>query len=275
MTRSLRLYRTLNILSIDVVAGTLVGALFFGNLLQVKILPYALASLGITVWIIYTTDHLWDAKKIKGNASSERHAFHQRHARTISNLLVAGVIIDFALLFYIHPQVLLSGIFLSALVGLYLIFQHRVYFLKEILVAAMYILGILIPSIVINTTGFDWPFKMLAFQYYLISLLNLLLFSMFDEEVDGNDKFGSFVTKFGRQRTQRIIHLIFFLIITLNLLQLIFWNFNFTFLVPLAMTLALMWIYNSHGFFSQNERFRLAGDAVFFLPILYLLWAHR
>ena len=65
-------YRLINILSIDVVAGAVCSALFFARLLQVSLLPYGIISLALTVWIIYTADHLLDAKRVEGVATTRR-----------------------------------------------------------------------------------------------------------------------------------------------------------------------------------------------------------
>jgi len=60
-------------------------ASFFARLLDVAILPQGLISLGLTVWIIYTADHLLDAKKFKNKMRlTERHRFHQRHFKVIT-----------------------------------------------------------------------------------------------------------------------------------------------------------------------------------------------
>jgi hypothetical protein len=69
----------MNILSLDVVAGAVAGALFFGEILQVQLSFSVLTALGLTVWIIYTLDHLRDAKQILNVASTDRHRFHQEH----------------------------------------------------------------------------------------------------------------------------------------------------------------------------------------------------
>ena len=57
-----RFYRFINILSIDVAIGAVVNARFFAHLFGVPILHQGLISLGLAIWIIYTTDHLLDEK---------------------------------------------------------------------------------------------------------------------------------------------------------------------------------------------------------------------
>jgi hypothetical protein len=66
MTRVL--FHKVNVLSIDVALGSVCAALFFGKYVAVGISPVTLAVLALTVWIIYTVDHLMDAKRITGPA---------------------------------------------------------------------------------------------------------------------------------------------------------------------------------------------------------------
>ena len=65
MRAGLRFYQYINILSLDIAAGAVISAVFFAQIFNVQIKPYGLLALGLTVWIIYTVDHLRDAKKIK------------------------------------------------------------------------------------------------------------------------------------------------------------------------------------------------------------------
>jgi len=66
-----RIYQFINVLSLDVVAGAMVSALFFARIFKVQILPWGVLALGLTVWTIYTTDHLVDAKRVNIPLSSE------------------------------------------------------------------------------------------------------------------------------------------------------------------------------------------------------------
>src|SRR5687768_5623813 len=139
---AIRFYRLLNILSIDIALGAMICSRFLALLLDVAPRPYAMASLGLTVWIIYTADHLLDARRVRGAASTERHRFHQRHFTMLSVVVAAAVVIDAVLILFIRRQVLYSGVLIMAIVGLYLLFHNRLIFLKEVFVALLYCLGV-------------------------------------------------------------------------------------------------------------------------------------
>ena len=70
-THAGRLIRFMNILSLDVVAGALLSSAFAAALLEVRpAVPYWMV-LGMSVWIIYTADHLVDAYRL-GDASKPK-----------------------------------------------------------------------------------------------------------------------------------------------------------------------------------------------------------
>src|SRR5882724_5927551 len=144
MDKLFRAYRLLNILSLDVAAGAIVSALFFAKIFQVVILPYGMISLGLTVWIIYTADHLIDAREIKQPASTERHRFHQRYFKPLFILLIIAGGIDATQLFFIRKTVFFEGLGLAFLIVVYFLLQRHLRFLKEIIGAVLYTGGVVL-----------------------------------------------------------------------------------------------------------------------------------
>jgi len=105
MNSLVRAYRLLNILSLDIVAGAIICAIFFARVFNVIILPYGLVSLGLTVWVIYTADHLLDASKLRTAASTSRHRFHQKHFGALLVAALLAAVVDGLQLFYIRRSV--------------------------------------------------------------------------------------------------------------------------------------------------------------------------
>jgi 4-hydroxybenzoate polyprenyltransferase len=266
MQRLINSYRFFNLLSIDVALGAMCSALFFAKIFRVAILPYGLLALGTTVWIVYTTDHLLDAQKVTGHASTERHKFHQRHFKVLAGHLAAAVVLDGVLVYFIRKPLFVGGALLILSVGIYLLLQQYMKILKEFFVALMYTLGVLLPSVMVTSVPWQaWPWKLLA-QFFLVALTNLLLFSWFDRDVDVRDGRSSFATIVGEHRTRIIIGAV--LLVTVLL----------TFLSPVPMASlflllgdsVLLYIFLRSNFFKQADRFRLAGDAIFFILLLYI-----
>jgi 4-hydroxybenzoate polyprenyltransferase len=271
MSALLRFYMFVNVLSLDVVGGAMISALFFARVFKVTILPYGLAALGLSVWIIYTADHLRDARHIGRHASSRRHAFHQKHAVVLTVLLLVAIGIDVVMIFFVRRPVLLGGIVLSAVILLYLLLQRRYYFLKEIFVASLYLFGILLPSFVVTPVQLTTAITLIILQFFFISLLNLYIFSWYDADQDTKDNLGSFVIRFGSSRASLIIRCLFAIVIIVGLYGLIANHFRVQFVIPLLMSTVLLLVFAYPRIFLHNESYRLLGDAVFFLPAIALI----
>ena len=267
-----RLYNFVNILSIDVAIGAVVSAMFFGRFFHVHILAYGYVALGLTVWIIYTADHLRDAMRIEGEASSERHLFHQRYFKALLLLTSFVTVVDCILIFFIRKPVFVGGIMLTLFVVLYLIFQSRLYFLKEVFVALLYTLGVLLPSIVITGDAITFSHVLVMIQFFLLALLNLLIFSIYDCPTDKRDNLRSFATKFGKRFTEWTVIVIGVVWISVFAFQIFNERFptyeyvlGFSFLVLAA-------VFFFRDIFSQHNLYRVIGDAVFWLPASILIY---
>lgn len=270
MRKIASIYRVFNILSVDVAGGAVICALFFSRLFAVTILPYGLCALGLTVWIIYTADHLNDAKSIRGVASSERHQFHQRNFKFIFICMVLAIVADAVLIFFVRRAVLSWGVVLALVVFIYLIKQHQLKAFKELFVAFLYTCGILVPSLSLTTLPLDKYHLILISQFFIIALINLLVFSSFDKETDKADRQHSFVTVFGEGLTSVCIYglsLINFLLAIFLCLA----GFDYKAIAILSlMTLLQAAIFSFHKLFRHNNIYRLLGDAMFLIPIFYI-----
>jgi 4-hydroxybenzoate polyprenyltransferase len=267
---AIRFYRLLNILSIDIALGAMICSRFLALLLDVAPRPYAMASLGLTVWIIYTADHLLDARRVRGAASTERHRFHQRHFTMLSVVVAAAVVIDAVLILFIRRQVLYSGVLIMAIVGFYLLFHNRLIFLKEVFVALLYCLGVLLPSIMVTSIKFTSVHYVVFGLFFLVALINLLLFSLFDKADDEADNRRSFVTVVGEESTRTVLLGLFGLGFALGAylaVALKQWTLASVLLLMLA---GLFVIQVRRSWFAVDLRYRLLGDAVFLVPALYL-----
>ena len=266
-----RVYRLLNLLSLDVVAGAVMSALFFASVFQVEVRPVGLIALGLTVWIIYTADHLRDVSKIAVTASTERHRFHQVHYKKLMVLALIALGLNVVVIIFLKPQVLEWGVALSLVVFAYMIAQGSLKFLKEIFIAVLYTCGVLLLSVPVTSVKLGTLHYMLIIQFGVTALANLIMFSWFDREFDQQDKRYSFVTKTGEPATRFVIWLLLILQLIMAFIQWI----DGTLLIPalivgcMGVCLLLIFIYRAQ--LEKNDYYRVLGDAVFFLPSTYLL----
>lgn len=266
------LYRQINLLSLDVTAGVVIGALFFAKIFQVQIRPQGLITLALTVWVIYTADHLLDAYKIKNVASTERHRFHQQNFLWLMIALGSCIAINIILIFFIKETVLKWGIVLIGIVVVYLFFQKYLLFFKELIAALLYSGGVVLPSLVVASLPIDFFIKAVILQFFITAWFNLVLFSLFDNEKDVRDRHNSFVTTVGATKTKFILYSIFSFNTSLFILQLVYnspWVFAISILM--IMNIVLLIILLKQKWFEVNDRFRLLGDSIFLLPILFLI----
>lgn len=264
-----RTYQYINILSIDVVIGAIISSLFFGRLLNHQLSNVVLIALGLTVWMIYTVDHLRDARNIKGVASTDRHRFHQRYFKKIVWVLLAVIVVDVVAISLLPPDVVIAGFILGFAVLLYLMLQRSLKFMKEFFVAVLYTAGVLMPSVSDLDDGLLIVHYITIAQFAITALMNLLLFSLFDHEVDRSDRQHSFVTWFGPRLTSTTI----FLLGVLNIVSGIWmWTVDVRVAVVfIAMNMMLLGILFLKHHLVHNNYYRIMGDAVFFIPVICLI----
>jgi hypothetical protein len=264
-----KFYQYINVLSLDVVAGAVIGSLFFGRICDVSVSFYALAALALTVWIIYTLDHLRDAMFIQKVASTDRHRFHQKYFRPITVILTFVIIIDFLLIWFVPQRVMLFGVGLWFIVAIYLALQRYLKFMKEFFVACLYTAGLLLPSVAVVQSDWLTVHYVLAGKYFITAWMNLLLFSLIDYNEDRQHEQHSFVTWFGPSSTHWGILFLALLNISSGIWL---WAFDHRVaMILISMNVLLLAILFFQKYLAPNNYYRIAGDAVFFIPVFYLL----
>lgn len=267
------IWRYVNILSLDVSIGAMVGCLFFARIFGISVLPQGVVSLGLIVWIIYTVDHLLDAKKSQGPPSTERHRFHKEHARLLLILvIVVGVLVAFEA-FFVRKAVLLAGIGIAALVAGYLLVQSQLKYGKELVGATLYASGVLAaPWSLLGRPLSSGEWGLVAL-FTSTAFINLLLFSLFDKEADQKDNHTSFATSFGENTTRAVVGITFSLSAILAVLLVMWGNVQLTYILVIAvMNGILLLIFCFRDYFGIDDRFRRLGDSVFLIPAVYLLF---
>lgn len=272
MRKITQVYQFANLLSLDIVAGAIVSCLFFARIFRVTVLPWGFAALGLSVWIIYTVDHLLDARRISRPASTDRHRFHQEHFRTLLFLLFVAALGDAIAVSLLRRPVLNMGLALGAIAGLYLLFQGRLKSWKELSGAMLYCAGVALPAFSLSNYPVSAFEGLLMMQFAITAFCNLLLFSLFDLQDDLRDKHSSFVTVMGERKTRLILAVLFCLNAALIGFQLLEFRGSIgASVVMLTMNGVLFLIFVFPKFFRANRIYRLLGDAIFLVPIFFLL----
>jgi hypothetical protein len=266
-----------NLLSIDVVIGAMAGMLFFSDVLNVVVPVGAYLILGMAVWSIYTLDHLLDAKRIIGLASSERHRFHQQYFWILSWGLVITIFSGLSIVL-ISPNlkfILLPGLFLGLVMILWLGVLHffcpKISWLKEVSTSVFYVLGISLgPFFQFFPTEIPFPFYIFFVGYFILALVNLLILSHLDEKGDKSDGFNSILEHIKKDQLEKII-------MTLALLVAIMMGV-FLILLPSyfkihALILLMLFLFHMLEFQKIDQTWiRQKLEASFLLPLILLLF---
>lgn len=258
-----RFYSVLQHLSIDIVIGAVILLRFFCAQSGVEISLPICFLLASAVWLIYTTDHLRDAKRAK-KPKRARYLFHERNENTLKIAMSIVILLCIFCVFMVPMMILFAGIVLGGLSLIYLRIQNWLsqHGLKELYVSVIYASGILLAPFVL-AKQFDW----FVFALLLIAtFLNLILFSWFEEAEDRKDRFSSIATKWKSAIIEKQILLLVSIGMALTLL-----NFNLITCYFLIVFVVFFIMVFKKEKLSTSGIYRTIGDGVFLIPILFEL----
>jgi hypothetical protein len=235
--------------------------------------------LPLAVWVVYTLDHLLDARRMGARASTPRHRFHHVHFTTIATIAAAVGVLTFGMAVWgLGLPGLVFGMCMAALTGGHLLLVRwagsRVapWLLKELGVALVYVLGIWGWPLWLSHDRLTSALLLPVVQYLALALANLLTFSWFERESDAADGQTSFVLAIGSRAAQGTIIALVGIALGCAIMVMGMAGADAlaqaVIVVMALLTLAmLLW----PRWMAQRERYRWLGDGVFLLPYLYLL----
>lgn len=265
------------------VVGTLMVGAFVSKVLDVSPPLLWWPVLATTVWIIYTIDHLMDGyKNVNTQSIIVRHNYHFKHKKVMLILLVTlSAFTLWASFTFMNTKIILNGIVLFFLIILYFglvhFFQNKSnhYFHKELFNALAYMAGIILaPSIWKDTT---WS------TYQILILIGLVLLvwaegvmaSWFDFENDLHDGHKSFATAFTKVNTKYFLvalHIMIFILLKIAVFYINNWLQFSAILIEAVMNLGLLLIILFPKKMIINDRYRILGEMIFWLPgIIWLV----
>lgn len=274
-----RLFAIFRILSLDVVLGACINTLIIAQYLQVRVPFIHLVALTLSVWLIYTADHLADAYQVKHPAHSHRHLYHQQHFRTIGIAFIIILLIGLIVIFSLSKKIIVWGLILSGLVGFYFllikIVSNAKYYYKEFMIALLYATGVFLSPVSLYRHPLSSDIFFVFIQFTLIALANLLIFALYEADIDEKDGHHSFVELAGNSKAKIFIYIFLFFVLISSLLCLFLYpDFKRLFILEtlfLIMTTTLILIMAVPSFFRHKERYRILGDAIFLFPVFVLI----
>jgi hypothetical protein len=276
-----RIYRIVRILSLDILAGVYCGYTFARLILDSECPPITPLILCLTVWLIYTLDHLLDARTLKEKSGKPAYRWHYDMRKILWPILLATGLATLILsLAFLPARILIFGCIMGSFAILYTLvhqglFRSRLtYLFKEGWISIIYTLGIWGVPLLSYGTIPDIPVLLTIIIYLLLVLINVLIYSFFDYHIDGQESQQTLATVFGRRITShllRLLNLSALLLIMVAYLILVDMAMGKVYIILLSMTAVLGLIIAFPRFFSKNERYGILADGVFLIPGL-LLW---
>lgn len=266
-------YKYINYLSLDVAVGAMLLSASISKFINDTVVWNVAISLSLSVWIIYTFDHLIDARKSNINPSIARHAFHKLHEKKLILVMVFLAFVGLWLVLKLPPLTIWYGLFLLGVVLGYflLIYFFKRFYLKEVLVALVYTTGVFLGPVSILTSSISFEVFNLFFQLLLLALLNLTLFSFIEYDLDAKDNHASLARKIGKGRTAILIKTMLIALASWQFLSLIIFEPTLFQIMFLLMTMILFILYVFKNPLLKNDRYRWLGDAIFLIPAIELL----
>jgi 4-hydroxybenzoate polyprenyltransferase len=263
-----------NNLSLNITLSCGFCAFLFSKYLYVDLPWVHYAILAISVWLIYTYDHLSDTMEMD-YSDTNRYQFHIKYRDIIKILFWLAMATGAGLLIFLPIKTIYAGLVLSAFIVLYFILLGKnghVKKYKEFFAAGAVTAGIggvitlsLIPS-------FYWISIPMLLAFFIICLQNLALFTYFDREQDKKLGFATWITKLEEAKFNNFM-MALFLIGFMSNAALLFFGIHtlMLFVVLCAMELVLLVIFLQKDKFAEKENYRFWGDFIFFFPALLLL----
>lgn len=267
----MKYYRYIQVLSLDVVAGACISMLYLAKVFQTIVPSLVVTALGVAVWLIYTADHLLDARKTS-NPSTFRHNYHLKHFNILLFIWIIVAIFGVILIFYLPITTIKYGILLLVAVVLYFtslyIFKSNRMIFKEAAISIIYSAGVFVSPIVLGTTTNLFTWLWLFSIYFLFAFINVLIFALYDEKIDKQDGHNSVVIVFGNQSITKLVN--FLWVIGCSILLIYIEDFS-AYYIYIVMFLMLGSLIVFRNFFKKNDWYRVVGDGIFMMPIIPLL----
>lgn len=264
-------------LSLDVVVGALLSHAAANRMPGGTTIlnGWVTVILGLVVLAIYTLDHLLDNLKPE-QPHTQRHAFVRENERLIWRVTLGSLGLATALSWLIPRQLWEFGIGMVIFVALYLWGVSRIpvkskqQALKEPITSLIYAAGVWASTWFLGE-GISWESVTMGVIFYLLTVQSLLLFSHF-EAMKYKEAF-NLARWLGRRNTLLILRGIALITLVTCVAVCLLTEYRYAqrlAIILIAMTGVHYWMLLNPKKVVADERFRIAGEVVFFLPGLVL-----
>jgi hypothetical protein len=271
----------IRILSLDILAGVFCGYTFARIVLDCDCPAAAPIVLCGTVWLIYTLDHLLDARSRKEQSARPAYRWHWKHRKILWPLLMVAATGTVAIGLVCLPlRVIVFGCITASLVILYTLAHQGMpglrarYIFKEGWISVIYTAGVWgvpllyygeVPNVSIFVT---------VIIYWLLVLINVMIYSLHEYQTDLKESQTTLATLYGPTVARHLLRLLMLCVLTLITVAFLLVDdagLEKAYVILLGMAGGLGLILGFPEFFHQYARYGILADGLFLLPGL-LYW---
>ena len=277
----MKFYRYLHFLSLDIVLGALASSCFAARLFGSNPGMIWWITLALTVWLLYTADHMLDAWKHRKKIERDLHYFMMKNRKTLVWSMGVVTVVNVLLIFNLLDQELMKyALFLAGLVLLFYAMRHvfkknRILNVPgEFFVMILYMAGTWLGPAVALEGDYEAGHGMIALIFLGVLLMNLGVISLYDIKLDSRMGIASLANLLGMKRTKNLLLGTGIAIYLISLLQFLVFDMDrysqYALILTGMITILLLVLYYPSRF-RQKDYFRLAADAVLYMGFLALL----
>jgi len=277
----MKIYRHFHYLGLDIVLGALASSCFAAQLFGTHPGLIWWITLALTVWLLYTGDHMLDALRHRKKVQREMHYFLLKHRRLVIYSLGVVAVVDFMLVINLLDKKLFKyALILAGLVLLFYAMRHifrknRFLFIPgELFVLLLYLAGTWLGPLANVEVGFETSHGLIALIFGGVLLMNLGVISLYDLQLDSRMGITSLAHIFGKKRTKNLLVVTGIGIYLVSVLQfMVFDTDRYTqyALILCGMATILLLVVYLPSRFRGNDLYRWTADAVLFMGFLSLL----
>jgi hypothetical protein len=277
----MKVYRYLHYLNIDIVLGALASSCFAAQLFASDPGWVWWITLALTVWLLYTGDHMLDAWKHRKKIERDLHHFMMKNRKTLVWSMILVTAVDILLVFNLLNQEFMKyALVLAGLVLIFYAMRHvfrRNRILKipgELFVLLIYLAGTWLGPVVASRMPLEPGHALVTLIFAGVLLMNLGVISLYDMKLDKRMGLVSMANLLGIKGTRSMLLGTAVAIYLISLLQFLVFEMNrfsqYALIVSGMVTILLLVLYYPSRF-RKRDYFRLAADAVLFMGFLSLL----
>lgn len=235
----------------------------------------------MTVWVLYTGDHLLDAWKHRKSSQREMHSFIFRKKGILIYILGLVTVADLIVVFnFLDPAMLKAALLLVGAVFLFYAMRHifrsnKLLFIPgELIVLSIYLAGTCMGPYISRTLPPSPGLFLILLMMAAVLLLNLGVISLYDVKIDSRLGISTLAGSLGKKSTRKLMIGTAVLVFLMAILQfMVYGTESFTrfALILAAMAGLLLWVLLSPSLFRKHEAYRLVADAVLYMGFLSFL----